>query len=139
MARLRLVLALLLAGAVSLGAGLGLFWLVSQTPCQGEQLSCNIDDAVGGYASMIWTGLGLAVFCIALLFAKRRKALAVAAMILIAPLLLFAGGDLLEGWRYVGVYPYADFRSFIAKFAPPATVVLVQYLIMRIAVARSMG
>jgi hypothetical protein len=134
MARLRLVLILLLAAVISLGAGLGLFWLVSGMPCEGEQLACNIDDAVGGYAAIIWAGLGLVAFGIALLFANTRKALAIAAIILLAPLLFFVGGDLLEGWTYVGFYPYADFRSFISKLVPPASLVLVQYLILRFAV-----
>ena len=139
MAPLRLVLALILAVATSLGIGLGLFWVLTEMPCRGEQLSCNIDDTVGGYAAMIWSGLGLVAFGVALLFANKRKALAIVAILLVTPLVLFVAGDLLEGWRYVGVYPYADFRSFIAKFAAPATVVLVQYLILRIAVARVMG
>jgi hypothetical protein len=137
MARLRLVLILLLAAAVSLGAGLGLFWLVSRMPCEGEQLACNIDDAVGGYAAIIWAGLGLVGFGFALLFANRRKALAIAAIVLLAPLLFFVGGDLLEGWTYVGFYPYADFRSFVSKLLPPASLVLVQYLVLRFAVRRT--
>ena len=44
MARLRLILALILAAAVSLGAGLGMSWLVGQMHCEDEQLACNIDD-----------------------------------------------------------------------------------------------
>jgi hypothetical protein len=139
MARLCLVLALILAAAVALCAGLGVFWLLSQMHCEGEQLGCNIDDAVGGYAAMIWASLGLVVFGISLLFTHKRKSLTVAALLLIAPLVVFVIGDLLQGWRYVGSYPYADFRSFITKFAPPASVVLVQYLILRIAVGRVMG
>ena len=139
MARLRLVLAHVVTAAVSLGAGLGVLWLIGHMPCAGEQLACNIDDAVGGYAAMIWTGLGLVAFGVALVFANRRAALLIAALLLIARLVVFVMGDLLEGWRYVGVYPYADFRSFIAKLAPPAAVVLVQYLIMRVAAARPMG
>jgi hypothetical protein len=139
MARLRLILALILAAAVSLGAGLAVAWLLGQMHCEGEQLACNIDDAIGAYAAMIWSGLGLVVFGIALLFTNKRVALTGAAIVLIAPLLVFVGGDLIEGWRYVGFYPYADFRSFIGKFAPPACVVLVQYLILRFAVGRVMG
>jgi hypothetical protein len=139
MARLRPVLELILAAAVSLGVGLGVFGLLSEMPCAGEQLACNIDDAVGAYASMIWAAIGVVVFGIALLFANKRNALAISAIVLIAPLILFVGGDVLEGWRYVGFYPYADFRSFISKFAPPAAVVLMQYLILRFAVGRVMG
>jgi len=139
MARLRLVLMLLLAGAISLGAGLAIFWLISQMHCAGEQLACNIDDAVGGYATMVWSGLGLIAFGSALLFSAKRMALAIAAIVLLAPLVLSVGGDLLEGWRYVGFYPYADFRSFISKLAPPAFAVLVQYLILRVAVGEGMG
>jgi len=137
MARLRLVLVLLLAAAASLGMGLAIFWLIGQMHCEGEQLACNIDDAVGGYAAIIWAGLGLVAFGFALLFASKRKALGVAAIVLLAPLLLFVGGDLLQGWTYVGVYPYADFRSFLSKLVPPASAVLLQYLILRFAVGRT--
>ncbi len=139
MARLRLVLMALLAGAASLAAGLAVYWLTAMMPCRGEGLACNIDDAIGGYGAMIWAGLGVAVFGIALLFTNRRKALTVAALLLVAPLIIFVGGDLLQGWRYVGVYPYGDLRSFISKFLPPAAVVLVQYSILRLALARWMG
>ncbi len=139
MARWRLILALILGALVSLGLGIGLFLLLDRMPCEGEQLACNIDDAVGAYATLIWTVLSLVVFGIALLFKKRRGALAVAAILLVAPLIVLGAGDLLEGWRYVGFYPYADFRSFIAKAAPPMFVVLVQYLILRFVVRRMMG
>lgn len=139
MVRLRLALMLLLAAVVSLGIGMALFGLLSEMPCEGEQLGCNIDDAVGGYATMIWVGLGLVAFGIGLLFNNKRKALAMAAILLILPLIVFVVGDLLEGWRYVGVYPYADFRSFVSKFVPPGTAVLVQFLVLRIALPRSMS
>lgn len=139
MARLRPILALVLGTVLSLAAGVGAFGLLGGMPCAGEQLACNIDDAVGGYATLIWAGLGLVVFGIALLFADQSRALTIAASLLLAPLILIVGGDLLEGWRYVGVYPYADFRSFVSKLAPPAIVVVVQYLILRVAVARPMG
>jgi putative effector of murein hydrolase len=94
---------------------------------------------VGASAALIWSGLGLVIFGTALLFTNKRKAIIVAALLLLAPLVVFVVGDLLEGWRYVGYYPYADFRSFISKFAPPATVILVQYVILRFALTRLMG
>lgn len=139
MSRLRLVLMLLIAAVVSFGIGMALFGLLNNMPCEGEQLGCNIDDAVGGYATMIWAGLGLVCFGLGLLFTNQRKALAVAAILLILPLIVFVVGDLLEGWRYVGVYPYADFRSFVSKLVPPGAAVLVQYLILRTALPPSMS
>ena len=132
MAHLRRILLLLLAAAVSLGAGLGVTWLVDRMPCHGERLACNIDAAVGGYATIIWAALGLLIFGIIVLFMRRRLVLAIAAVVLVVPLLLFVGADQIEGWRYVGVYPYSNFRSFLAIFAPPAATVLVQYLILRL-------
>jgi hypothetical protein len=134
MARSRLILALIVGTAVSFGFGLSAFELLSEMHCEGEQLACNIDDAVGAYAAMIMAAVGVVVFGIAPLFANKRTSLTAAALLLIAPLVVFVSGDLLEGWRHVGYYPYADFRSFITKFAPPAAVVLVQYLILPFAV-----
>ena len=46
MARLRLVLMALLAGAASLAAGLAVYWLTAMMPCSGEGLACNIDTAI---------------------------------------------------------------------------------------------
>lgn len=143
MARLRLILAfiavLTVAAAASLGLGLGVSWLIGRMHCEGEQLSCNIDDAIGAYGTLIWAGASVIVFGISMLFRNKRIALIVVALALMAPLVVFVFGDLVQGWRYVGTYPYADFRSFISKFAGPATTVLVQYLILRIALTRLMG
>jgi len=132
------IAALIAAAAVSLGLGLGVSWLIGRMHCEGEQLSCNIDDAIGAYGTLIWAAAG-AVFGISTLFSNKRTALVVAALALVAPLVVFVFGDLFQGWRYVGTYPYADLRSFIAKFAGPATAVLVQYFILRIALTRVMG
>ena len=55
---LRLVLALLASGLLSFGVGLSAGWLTSLLNCEGEQLACNIDDAVGAYATIIMAVLG---------------------------------------------------------------------------------
>ncbi len=39
-----------------------------------------------------------------------------------------------DHWRYVGFYPYKDFRTFLVMALPPALTVVVQWLILRIAI-----
>ncbi len=134
MARVRLILMVLLAAAVSLAAGLAVNWLTDLIPCQGEGLACNIDVAIGGYGSMIWAGLGAVVFAMTLLIARTRKALAGAACVLLLPLIVLFLLTKIDTWRYVGFDPYPSFRSFLTMLAPPACAVVVQYLILRLAV-----
>ena len=85
MARLRLILAfiavLTVAAAASLGLGLGVSWLIGRMHCEGEQLSCNIDDAIGAYGTLIWAGASVIVFGISMLFRNKRIALIVAALV----------------------------------------------------------
>jgi hypothetical protein len=134
MKRLHLILALVVAAAASLAAGLAVSWLAGHMPCHGETLACNIDGAVGAYGTIIWAVLGPLIFGVTLFIAGNRTALAGAALVLLLPLIAFILIDLIEGWRYVGFYPYPSFRTFLAMFAPPASAVLVQYLILRLAV-----
>ena len=131
MAYLRVILILLLAGAVSLAAGLATHSFVDVMPCHGEGLACNLDAAIGGYAAIICAGVGPIIFGLTLSFTRTRIALAGTAAALILLLIARVGCDLIEGWRYVGFYPYPDFRAFLQMFAPPAVAVLIQYLFLR--------
>jgi hypothetical protein len=130
----RLIVMLLVAGGVSLLAGLALSWLAGLMPCQGEGLACNIDAAIGGYGAIIWAVLGPIVFGVTLLVAKNRVALAGAMAVLLLPLIAFYCSAKFEAWRYVGFYPYKDLRTFLVMFVPPALTVLVQYLVLRLVV-----
>ena len=134
MARVRLILMVLLAAAVSLAAGLTVNWLADLMPCQGEGLSCNIDAAIGGYGAIILAALGAVVFAMTLLIARTRKALAGAACVLLLPLIVLFLLTKIDTWRYVGFDPYPSFRSFLVMLVPPACAVVVQYLILRLAV-----
>ena len=137
MARLRLILMALLAGAASLAAGLALYWLLSQIPCEGEQLACNIDDAIGGYGAIIFAGAGTLVFIVTLLIAKSRKALAIALSVLLAPLLLLLLVTQIEHLSTIGFEPYRQLRTVLVMIFPPALAVVIQYLILRLVISAS--
>ena len=47
-----------IAGALSCLAGLLFRQIIARVPCQGEGLACNIDEAVGAYAVLIYAVLG---------------------------------------------------------------------------------
>ena len=83
---LRLVLLLLAGGVVSFALGLGAIWLAGRLPCSGETLSCNIQEAVGAYAVLIWAVLGPTVFGVTIAVARNRMALMGAMLVLLAPL-----------------------------------------------------
>lgn len=134
MPRLRLICMLLVAGGVSLAAGLAASSVAGLLPCRGEGLACNIDAAIGGYGVIIWAALGPLIFGVTLLIAKNRIALAGAMAVLLLPLIGFFCTAKFDSWRYVGFYPYKDLRTFVVMLAPPALTVFVQYLILRLVV-----
>jgi hypothetical protein len=133
----KFVLALLAAGAVSFLAGYAVTELLALIPCQGEGLACNIDQAIGGYAVVIWAILGPLIFGLTLAIARNRIVLAGACAVLLVPPVAFFLITQIEHTLYVGLEPQRQFRTFLVTFAPPALTVLVQYLILRLVVPKS--
>ena len=131
MARLRLVLMVLLAGLLSLAAGLGANWLAQIMPCEGEGLACNIDAAIGASAAMIWAVAGGLLFLMGLLIKNSRKTLAIALALLLAPLVLFVLVTQSEHASTIGFEPYRQLRTVLVMIVPPVVTALVQYVILR--------
>jgi len=127
----RLILTLVIAGALSCLVGLLFRQIIVRVQCQGEGLACNIDEAVGAYAVLIYAVLGPIIFAVTLGIARNRRALAGATSVLLAPLLVFFGVASIETWRYVGFDAYSEWRKFLVTFMPPILAVLVQSLILR--------
>jgi hypothetical protein len=130
----RLVVTLVVAGALSLLVGLLFTEIVRAVPCQEERLACNIDQAIGAYAVMIYAVLGPVIFAVTLFIARNRAALVGAAIVLLSPPVVFFLIASIETWRYVGFDAYGDWRKFLVTFAPPTLAVLVQSLILRVVV-----
>jgi hypothetical protein len=126
----RLVVTLVVAGVLSCLAALLFTQIVERLPCEGERLGCNIDQAVGAYAVLIYAVLGPIIFAVTLGIARNRKALAGATLVLLAPLVVFFLIASLETWRYVGFDAYDEWRKFLVTFMPPILAVLVQSLIL---------
>jgi hypothetical protein len=133
----KFVLALLAAGAISFLAGFAFTQAIALIPCRGEGLACNIDQAIGGYAVVIWAILGPLIFALVLAIARNRKALAGAAAILLVPPIAFFLLTQIEHTLYIGLEPQRQLRTFLVTFAPPALTVLVQYLILRLVVSKT--
>jgi hypothetical protein len=130
------VLALLAAGAISFLTGYTFTQLIALIPCRGESLACNIDQAIGGYAVVIWAILGPLIFGLVLAIARNRLALAGALAVLLVPPVAFFLITQIEHALYVGLEPQRQLRTFLVTLAPPALTVLVQYLILRLVVPR---
>ena len=133
----KFVLALFAAGALSFLAGYAVTELIALIPCRGEGLACNIDQAIGGYAVVIWAILGPLIFGLVLAIARNRIALAGALAVLLVPPVAFFLITQIAHTLYVGLEPQRQLRTFLATFAPPALTVLVQYLILRLVVPRT--
>ena len=126
----RLLVTLVVAGALSCLVGLLFVRIVEGMPCEGERLGCNIDQAVGAYAVLIYAVLGPIIFAVTLGIARNRKALAGATIVLLAPLVVFFFVSSIEHWRYVGFDAYTEWREFLVTFMPPILAVLVQSLVL---------
>jgi hypothetical protein len=133
----RLALGLLAAGTFSLLAGLAFAQAIALVPCRGEGLPCKIDEAIGGYAVIIWAILGPVIFGVTLSIARNRIALAGAMALLLVPLVAFFLITRIEHTLYLGFEPERQFRTFLVAFAPAALTVLVQYLMLRLVVPQA--
>jgi hypothetical protein len=130
---MRLLIALLVAGALSLLTGLAASATAGVIPCQGEGLACALNEAIGGYAVLIWTVLGPVIFGVVLLVARNRVALAGATILLLAPLVAFLIVTQIEAWQTIGVEPYKELREVLVMIAPPALTVIMQWLVLKFA------
>jgi hypothetical protein len=133
----KLVLALFAAGAISFLAGFAYVKLISQLPCSGETLVCNINEAIGAYAVVIWAILGPLIFGLVLAIARNRSALLGAALLLLIPPVAFFLITQIEHATYIGFEPERQFRTLLVTLIPPALTVLVQYAILRLVVPRA--
>lgn len=134
---MRLLLSILAAGMVSLAAGFLALELAGHMRCEGEQLSCNINEAIGAYAVLIWSALGPVIFGLILLIAKNRVSLAGGAILLLAPLVIFTLLTQYEAWTTIGLEPYKNFRQVMTMFVPPAVTVVTQWLLLRVLLWRN--
>ena len=129
---LRLSILLLTGSVLSIAVGLGASFLAGSLPCRGEKLSCNIQEAVGGYAVLIWALLGPIVFAVTLAVARNRTALLGAMIVLLAPLATFyvlaTQERIVSEQAHFGV----ELRTFLVMIAPPSLAVLAQWLTLRL-------
>jgi hypothetical protein len=133
----KLALALFAAGAISFLTGFAYVKLIEQLPCSGETLVCNINEAIGAYAVVIWAMLGPLIFTLVLAIARNRAALLGAAIVLLVPPVAFLLITQIEHSTYLGFEPEPQLRTFLVSFVPPALTVLVQYVILRVVVPRA--
>ena len=127
---MRLLLGLFVAAGLSFVIGLAASHIAALMPCQGEGLACNLNEAIGGYAVLIWSCLGPLIFGVILFVANNRAALIGGMVLLLAPLLVFMVGNFFEVWSTIGVVPYRNLRTALTMFVPPLLVVVTQWRIL---------
>jgi hypothetical protein len=134
---MRCLLRLFVAAGLSLLIGLAVSEVASFMPCRGEGLVCNLDQAIGAYAVIIWSLLCPLIFGVIMLVASNRITLGAGTVLLLAPLVLFVLGSLIEGWTALGFEPYRNLRCVLTMFFPPALVVIAQWRILSATVGRA--
>ena len=120
-------MALVAAGALSFLAGFAATESVGNIPCQGEGLAWQY--RCGGrrlWRVIIAAVLGPIIYGVTLFVARNRIALGGAIAMLLVPIIGFCLLAMSDHWRYVGFYPYADFRTFLVLTLPPALTVIAQ-------------
>ncbi|HEY8276118.1 MAG TPA: hypothetical protein VIG52_03880 [Methyloceanibacter sp.] len=133
---MRLVCVLLLAVLASAPVGLALNALASELHCEGERLACNIDVAIGAYATIMVAVLGPLIYGVTLVVATNRTALLGATLVLLTPLMAAYALAEFDSWRYVGFHPYPALRTFLVMLLPPIATILTQWLALRTAIRR---
>jgi hypothetical protein len=96
---MRCLLRLFVAAGLSLLIGLAVSEVASFMPCRGEGLVCNLDQAIGAYAVIIWSLLCPLIFGVIMLVASNRITLGAGTVLLLAPLVLFVPDRGLDGTR----------------------------------------
>jgi hypothetical protein len=133
---MRLLLIVLIGGLVSFGLGWALVEAVNNwMPCTDEPSSCKLGEAMGTIAVIGYTPVATLVFGLTAWRAGSKRALDIAALWLIAPMLaLWLYGILLEGIpRDIG-HEVPDLLRF---FGSPVLIVAVQWGILRAYMRRS--
>jgi len=134
---MRLLFGLLVAAGLSFLIGLGASEIASLLPCRGEGLVCNLDQAIGAYAVIIWSLLGPAIFGVILMVATNRITLRGGLILLLVPLVLALLLAMMESWSAFGIEPYRNLRRVLTMFLPPALAVVAQWSILSAVVGRS--
>ena len=127
---MRLFLIVVLAGLLSFGVGLALVVAVNAwIPCHDTSSSCNMGMAMGHIAVMTYAPLAILVFGITAWFARSERALAIAALWLLAPvaaMLLY--GVMLEG---IPTDFSRELPDLLRCVLSPVLIVAVQWALLR--------
>jgi hypothetical protein len=125
----------LLGGALSLVAGLAVVFASTRVvPCIGEQLGCNIGEAIGlvavlGFVPIVALVLGLTAY-----FSTTRGPLALAALLVCLPLvsgfLILAPGRIAL-LKNLPEFVARDIQALVQSLLPLFVVALVQWRVLR--------
>jgi hypothetical protein len=136
---LRLLGLIILAGIVSAAiAELFNYGVPYWAPCQGEGLACTMDGIAGMIATFAFAPVVTIVFGIVMFWRPRALALNLALLGLLVPVALLLAQTLHEivilrdGWYFY----WREVQKLLQIVAAPALVLLVQWLILHIYIAR---
>jgi hypothetical protein len=135
---LRLFGLILLAGIVSAAvAELLNYGVTYWAPCQGEGLACTM-DGIAGTTTLAFAPVAMIVFGIVMFWRPRALALNLALLGLFVPVAFLFAITLQEivilrdGWYFY----WREVQKLLQIVAAPALVVLVQWLTLRVYIAR---
>ncbi|ODA68447.1 hypothetical protein A7A08_00270 [Methyloligella halotolerans] len=126
-----LIIAVPAAAVLAGGLGLALTFAADLLPCSGEQLSCNIEAAIGVSATLIAAGTGLLAFALALIIFRKRSAADWACGLLLLVLAVCFIVSRSETYWGLADDPYRWMRTVLVIWAPPLIAVVAQWLVVR--------
>jgi hypothetical protein len=127
---MRLLLTVLIGGALSCGLGFALVYAATEgMTCYDDAGSCRLAEAVGYLMVMVYAALASIVLGVAVWRAPRARAVTLAALALIAPVL----GTLALAAIRNGLPRdfFHEVQGLLQLYAPPLLIVGVQWALLR--------
>jgi hypothetical protein len=137
---MRLLGVILFAGLVSVGLAESFVYSVTYlAPCQGERLACTMDGIAGSIATLAFAALAMVVFGAVMVWRPTGLALtgALAGLFVAVAILLVMALQIIvmvrDGWSFY----WREYQQLLQIVAPPALVVLIQWIVFKIYCART--
>jgi hypothetical protein len=133
---MRLLLIVVAAGALSLGAALALVYFASHwLPCMDDHASCGMGEVFGVIGTLVYAPVAMIVYGITLWRARGVRAIGIAMIALLVPIVLI----LVVGMSRGGRLSMRDLQGMLQFTVPLSLTVVLQWLVLRAYLRRQTG
>ena len=126
---MRLLLNVIAAGVLSFAVAFGLVYAASHwLPCFDDRAACGLGEVYGTIGTMFYAPLAMIVFGISLWRWSTERAIGIAAVILLAPIVLILLYGMLLNEAQIRL---RELQGALQFFVPLALTVVLQWLMLR--------